>query len=86
MISCSAIQRATSTGNSVASGRSSETDAPAAAAAKRSRIERSKCSGAWLESRSCSVIANSSAAQRTNVIALRCESITPFGSPVDPDV
>ena len=82
----SRIHLACSTGKSDSPSGTSTTAAPARAAANRSRTERSKWSGAWLESRSSSVTWNSSAAQSTNASAFSCESITPLGTPVEPDV
>jgi hypothetical protein len=52
----------------------------------RSRIERSKWKGAWDEKRSSSVGSSASPHQSTNAAAWRCESVTPFGVPVEPDV
>ena len=51
-----------------------------------SKTDRSKCSGAGLQTRSCSPSPAAAAAQSTNVSELRWEIITPFGVPVDPDV
>ena len=82
----SRIHVASSTGKSASCCGTSTTAAPAFAAANRSKTERSKWSGAWLERRSSSVTPNSSVAQSTKAIALRWESMTPFGTPVDPDV
>jgi acyl-coenzyme A synthetase/AMP-(fatty) acid ligase len=54
--------------------------------AKMSKTDRSKCSGAGLQTRSCSLSPAAAAAQSTNVSELRWEIITPLGVPVDPDV
>ena len=62
------------------------TPAPANAEANRSNVDRSKISGASCATRSSAVSANSPAAQAANAIALRCDTITPLGDPVDPDV
>ena len=51
-----------------------------------SNTDRSKWSGAGLQTRSCSVSPAAAAAHSTNVSELRWEIITPFGVPVDPDV
>ena len=51
-----------------------------------SKTDRSKWSGAGLQTRSCAVSPAAAAAHSTNVSELRCEIITPFGLPVDPDV
>jgi uncharacterized membrane protein len=60
--------------------------APAAAAAKTSSTDRSKCRGAWLASRSLGPMRNSATAQSTNARPLAWESMTPLGRPVDPEV
>ena len=54
--------------------------------AKMSKTDRSKCSGAGLQTRSCSPSPAQAAAHSTKVSEARCEIITPFGVPVDPDV
>jgi len=54
--------------------------------AKMSKTDRSKCRGAGLQTRSCSLSPAHSAAQATKVSELRCEIMTPFGVPVDPEV
>ena len=54
--------------------------------AKMSKTDRSKCSGAGLQTRSCSPRPAQAAAHSTKVSEARCEIITPFGVPVDPDV
>src|SRR6266545_3181925 len=59
---------------------------PTLAQANRSNTERSKWNGAWLENRSSGVSSSTAVAHSTNVIPFRWESITPFGSPVDPEV
>ena len=82
----SLIQRASSMGKRASSGGTRTIAAPACVAANKSKTDRSKCRGAWLESRSLSRTSNSSTAQSTNASAFRWESITPFGTPVDPDV
>ena len=51
-----------------------------------SKTDRSKCSGAGLQTRSCSPSPAAAAAHSTNVSELRWEIITPFGVPVDPEV
>jgi hypothetical protein len=74
------------TGKTANPSGTSEIAAPALAATKISKTERSKLNGAWLESLSSAVISKVSQPQLTKVSALRCESITPFGTPVEPDV
>src|SRR5689334_13542372 len=54
--------------------------------AKMSKTDRSKCSGAGLHTRSCSVRPAQAAAHSTKVSEARWEIITPFGVPVDPEV
>src|ERR1700743_1302996 len=54
--------------------------------AKMSKTDRSKCSGAGLQTRSCSLRAVQATAHSTKVSEARCEIITPLGAPVDPDV
>src|ERR1700761_4993819 len=54
--------------------------------AKMSKTDRSKWSGAGLQTRSCSVSPAQFAAHATKVSEARCEIITPFGVPVDPEV
>ena len=51
-----------------------------------SKTDRSKCSGAGLQTRSCSRRPAQAAAHATKVSEARCEIITPFGVPVDPEV
>ena len=51
-----------------------------------SKTERSKWNGATLATRSFALNWIRSAAQSTNASAFRCESITPLGMPVEPDV
>ena len=53
---------------------------------KMSKMERSKCSGAWLIARSALEMSNVLAAQSTKLMRLPCESMMPLGSPVEPDV
>ncbi len=77
---------ATSTGNTDILDGTSTRVAPARAAAYRSKVDRSKWSGAWLDTTSSATTAYSSAAQSTNPRQARWLSITPFGVPVDPDV
>src|SRR5208337_1038762 len=60
--------------------------APTRQEEKISNVDRSKCRGAWFETRSSSIRPAHSAAQFTNVSEFRCEIITPFGVPVEPDV
>src|SRR3984885_15489193 len=60
--------------------------APALQAAKMSKTDRSKCSGAGLQTRSSSPRSVQAAAHSTKVSEARCEIITPFGAPVDPEV
>ncbi|SRR5258708_6652604 len=54
--------------------------------AKTSKTDRSKWSGAGLQTRSSVMSPAAAAAQSTNVSELRWEIITPFGVPVDPEV
>src|SRR5215813_7689449 len=75
---------ATAAGNDAMRGLTGCSDAPAAAVANRSNVERSKWNGAWFATRSRAVRPNVSAAQSVNTRQLRCDSITPLGSPVDP--
>ena len=42
--------------------------------------------GAGLQTRSCSLSPAQAAAQSTKVSEVRCEIMTPFGVPVDPEV
>jgi hypothetical protein len=51
-----------------------------------SRIERSKWNGACEEKRSASLGAKVSLHQSTKLVPFSCDSITPLGFPVDPDV
>jgi hypothetical protein len=51
-----------------------------------SSTDRSKWKGAWLLNRSCSLGVNTSEHQSTKQAALPCDSMTPFGFPVDPEV
>jgi hypothetical protein len=51
-----------------------------------SRIERSKWKGACEEKRSRSVGSNTSEHQSTKLAPFSCDSITPFGFPVEPEV
>src|SRR5690242_4276495 len=74
------------TGKVAAPSGSTVRHAPARQVAKMSKTDRSKCSGAGLQTRSCSPSSAAAAAQSTNVSELRWEIITPFGVPVDPDV
>src|SRR5947209_8486434 len=64
----------------------SSTLAPDRKATYRSKTERSKWKGAWLESRSDGATRNSRAAHSTKASALRCEIVTPLGVPVEPEV
>ena len=52
----------------------------------RSRIERSKWNGACDEKRSAAVGSKVSEHQSTKLTAFSCDSITPLGLPVEPDV
>src|ERR1700749_630580 len=54
--------------------------------AKMSKTDRSKFSGAGLQTRSSAPRPAQSAAHSTKVSDARCEIMTPFGVPVDPDV
>src|ERR1700744_507785 len=74
------------TGKVVAPGGSRTMHPPAEMVAKTSKTDRSKCSGAGLQTRSDSVSPVAPAAHTTKVSALRCEIMTPFGVPVDPEV
>src|SRR3972149_5505476 len=60
--------------------------APCLIGTYRSRMDRSKWNGACEAKRSVSAGWNTSEHQSTKLSALRCESITPFGFPVDPEV
>ncbi len=60
--------------------------APARQVAKTSKTDRSKWSGAGLQTRSCSRRPAQAAAHAQKVSEARCEIITPFGVPVDPEV
>jgi len=82
----SSMNVARSRGRTDFSGGTSTTAAPAPAAANTSKIDRSKWSGAWLDRRSSDETANRAMPQSTNVSAFRWESMTPFGSPVEPEV
>src|SRR5438552_16584644 len=62
------------------------TEAPARAAAYRSKTDKSKWNGAWLHRRSSWPMSKRPTAHSTNARALRWVSITPFGDPVEPDV
>src|SRR5215469_5643959 len=74
------------TGKVVARSGITVRQAPAWQVAKTSNTDRSKWSGAGLQTRSSEVSLASAADQFTNVSELRWEIITPFGVPVDPDV
>src|ERR1700728_1560944 len=74
------------TGKVAAPSGSTAMQAAARQLAKTSKTDRSKCSGAGLQTRSCSPSAAAAAAHSTNASELRWEIITPFGVPVDPDV
>jgi len=52
----------------------------------RSNTERSKWNGATEDTRSSDRSPTQSAVQSTKASALRWESITPFGTPVEPEV
>ena len=52
----------------------------------RSNVDRSKWNGATLDTRSSSRSPTQSAAHSVKARAFRWESITPFGTPVEPDV
>src|ERR1019366_5130251 len=52
----------------------------------RSNVERSNPSGEGQAMRSAGAMPNSAAVQRTNAATARCDSTTPFGRPVEPDV
>src|SRR5690606_26228695 len=84
--SFSSAKRTASAGKTVALVGTSTTGAPAMAAAKRSKTERSKWNGAWLERRSAAVTPIVRTAQSTNDQPLRWLNITPLGRPVEPDV
>ena len=64
----------------------SETHAPLANAAYRSKTERSKWNGAWLDRRSPGWGSSSSSAHSMNASAFPWLMHTPLGRPVDPDV
>ncbi len=51
-----------------------------------SRIDRSKWNGACDEKRSVAFGSKDSEHQSTKLTAFSCDSITPFGLPVEPDV
>src|ERR1035441_8864654 len=52
----------------------------------KSNVERSNPSGEGQAMRSAGAMPNSVADQRTNAATARCESTTPFGRPVEPEV
>src|SRR5438034_1161971 len=56
------------------------------AARNRSKIDRSKCSGAWFESRSSARTPIRSKHHRTKESPFRWVSMTPLGTPVEPEV
>lgn len=60
--------------------------APRDSVAQTSNTDRLKWKGATLATRSPSRSPIASAAQSTKAAALPCESMTPLGMPVDPDV
>src|SRR5262249_49282389 len=60
--------------------------APHRQEANRSKTERSKWNGACEANRSSAPGASAAAHQSRNVNALACESITPLGRPVEPEV
>src|SRR5574338_569817 len=62
------------------------TQAPALNATKTSKIDISKCNGARLDNRSSFSIPKKLQAELTKVKEFRCESMTPFGLPVEPEV
>ena len=85
-ICADSIHRAIDTGNVAVPSGSTAMQAPARQLANTSKTDRSKCSGAGLQTRSWSVSRAAAAAHSTNVSELRWEIMTPFGAPVDPDV
>ena len=80
------IRSASRTGKMAAPSGSTTMQAPARQVAKMSKTDRSKCRGAGLQMRSPSPSPALAAAHATKVSELRCEIMTPFGVPVDPDV
>ncbi len=73
-------------GNVAVPSGSTVMQAAARQVAKTSNTDRSKLSGAGLQTRSSSVSPAADAAHSTNASELRWEIITPFGVPVDPEV
>jgi hypothetical protein len=51
-----------------------------------SKVDRSKCSGAWPDKRSSAVIPKVPTAQSTKAATLAWRITTPFGCPVEPEV
>ncbi|MGA1993100.1 MAG: hypothetical protein ABSH46_18805 [Bryobacteraceae bacterium] len=60
--------------------------APHRAMLNKSNVERSNPSGEGQTIRSAAPIPNSAADQRTNAATARCDSTTPLGRPVEPEV
>src|ERR1700759_1926103 len=80
------IHSASSAGNVDIISGSTTMQAAVLQAAQTSKTDRSKWSGAGLQTRSSSVSPMQFAAHTTKVSEARCEIITPFGVPVDPEV
>ena len=51
-----------------------------------SNVERSKCSGGCPETRSPARVPKWRSAHSTNATTFACSIITPFGTPVEPEV
>src|SRR5262245_41401822 len=70
----------------LSSGGTGWSSAPAAIAPKRSKTDRSKCSGGCPEILSEALIPKYAIAQSTKWATFEWVMTTPFGSPVDPEV
>lgn len=81
-----AIHSASSSGNMARCAGTSDTRAPAEAAAFRSSTDMSKWNGEWLLTTSADRTSNSRTAQCTKLRQPRWLNATPLGSPVDPEV
>src|SRR5688500_9466794 len=86
VIRLSAIRRASPSGSLPTSSGTSTTLAPLQSGVYRSRIERSKWNGACDEKRSCAVGSNTATHHSTKLVAFSCDSMTPLGFPVEPEV